>query len=178
MPITPNHWGEPKWLGIHVTCYYIDVVFGKNLERQQMLHNWLELSAYMLPCSNCENHFLAFQKHNPLPEIKEYQPGETPYLRWSIRAHNAVRKRQGKALADEDLVVLTYKSGTIYGTKHHSAPKSRTQLAASDPPSSELAGYKIATYVLGALSGLFVLAGLIYLISRLFTRKPVPELSD
>lgn len=189
MPITPVDWGGFKWMSIHVTCYYIDILYGKDLGRQQKLHDWINLSAYMLPCGICEHHFLDFTRDNSLPEVQEYEPGETPYLRWSIRAHNAVRKRQRKTLADEDLVVLTYKSGKIYGADTYLAdPKTRTSLAADTDPSGNTAktnpengyqnGYQIATYILGGVLGLIVLAATIYLIVRSLHRRPLPEMSE
>lgn len=190
MPITPNDWGGCKWLSIHITCYYVDIVFGRNLDRQTQLHAWLKLSAPMLPCGVCEHHFDKFIKDNPLPEVKAYEPGETPYLRWSIRAHNNVRSRQHKPLADEDLVVLSYKSGKMYGAdKPTSMDSTQTGLAVSDPPSSseaeasgtsasELNGYKITTYILTGLLSAGILALLIYWIVHRPRTRRIPELSD
>lgn len=190
MPITPVDWGGCKWLGIHVTCYYVDVIFGRNLQRQQMLHDWIRLSAHMLPCGICENHFLKFQDANPLPDIQEYEAGETPYLRWSVRAHNEVRQRQHKPTVDEDLVVLTYKSGKIFGADTYLAPpRTRTNLASSelnlttdpsgvDTGAKELNGYKLTTYILGAILGLFLLLAFVYIGIRFFGRRPIPELSE
>jgi len=204
MPITPVHWGGFKWLGIHVTCYYIDIVFGRNLKRQEMLHDWVHLSAFMLPCGICENHFLHFQRENPLPEVKEYEPGETPYLRWSIRAHNAVRERQRKPLMDEDVVVLAYKSGKMYGADQYLAhPKSRTNLASTSSPvaaldsstdlsgnydsdldyrvsalTSQLKEYQIATYVLSGILGALAVFAVIYLAVQFLSKRPISELSE
>jgi hypothetical protein len=192
MPISPSDWGGFKWLGKHITCYYVDIVFGRDLQRQQMLHDWIKLSAYMLPCGICENHFIQYQKNYPLPEIKEYEPGQTPYLRWSIRAHNSVRRRQRKSVVDEDVVVMTYKSGKIFGADTYiAAPKTRTSLEsmantnlATDPSgctnvtTSELNGYKLATYILSSLVGLFLLLTLVYFGIRFFGSRRIPELSE
>lgn len=119
-----------------MTCYYVDLLFSKNLERQQQLHDWMELSAYMLPCGVCEYHFKKFMRDNPLPPVAEFDPQTCPYLRWSIRAHNAVRKRQNKPLADEDEVVASYKSGTIYGlAEYRNLPTNTTSKTPSKTPS-------------------------------------------
>ena len=189
MPITPVGF---TWLSKHVTYYYVDIMFGRDLNRQKMLHDWTLLSAYMLACGICEGHFLKYQEENPLPEIKEYEPGETPYLRWSIRAHNAVRERQNKPLADEDTVVLTYKSGKIYGAEAYlPLPKTRASLASNTPPTSDgdssgssgvgpenINTFKVATYILGSVLGVILLAGVIYAGVRVFRKQLVPELSE
>ena len=185
MPITPTHWGSPKWISIHVTCYFIDTVYGTNIKKQQQLHQWLEDSAYMLPCGICTHHFLKFMTENPLPTAKIYEAGETPYLRWSIKAHNAVRTRQHKPLADEELVVLTYKSGQIYGI--NTLTPTSLQTIAPTCDSSKLEGertsYNIAAYIFGSLVLLGLLVFFIYLGMQTMkpsqiNRKKVLEMSE
>mgnify|MGYP000468542722 CR=1 FL=1 len=190
MPITPIHWGEFKWLSMHVTCYYIDTVFGRNLERQRTLHGWLQSSAEMLPCGECEHHFKSYLTSHPLPAVQVYPRGETPYLRWSIRAHNSVRRRQRKPLADEETVIATYKSGQIYGGKKSpSSPMTSTPTSLSADPSAAEdlvgSGYKIATYVLGAILGTLLLGlmirGILHLTARHTQgqrRQVIPKLAD
>lgn len=189
MPITPSHWGGCKWLGIHVTCYYIDTVFGQNLKKQQTLREWLKSSAEMLPCGICEYHFLQFQTQHPIPAPRALEPGETPYLRWSIQAHNAVRARQNKSLADEDTVVAAYKSGKMYGLDSYvQSPESRASLAklGGDPVDDEtlekqFTPYVLATYILGTIVGLILIAGFLWLAWYLVHQRSIqsiPELSE
>jgi hypothetical protein len=191
MPITPNDWGGCKWLSIHITCYYVDVAFGRNVDRQKQLHAWLKLSAPMLPCGVCERHFAKFMTDTPLPDVKAYEPGETPYLRWSIQAHNNVRARQHKPLADEEVVVLSYKSGKMYGAdKYLAAPNARTSLSTtdvqetpndadpSDASTSDLNSYKITTFILAGLLGAALIAALAFWIAHRPRKRRIPELSD
>lgn len=111
-----------------------------------------------------------------------YEAGETPYLRWSIQAHNDVRKRQGKTLADEDVVVLTYKSGRIFGVDKNNMIASQLTVEnvslSEDTESSELQSYKITTYVLCAILGVAILAFVIYMLSKSKNFRPIPELSE
>ena len=168
MPITPNHWGGCTWISIHVTCYYIDALFSKNIERQKMLHAWMRLRAFLLACGACEQHFLQFMKQFPMPEPKEYNPADTVYLRWSIRAHNNVRRRQHKSEADEEEVVAAYKSGTIYGLDKYivGLDWEKSALSKSDGDSMQSTSIEDATapykllYILGAVLGFIVLGAM------------------
>lgn len=168
MPITPDHWGGPKWLGIHVSCHYIDAVFYADLEKQAQLHLWLKSSAEVLPCGMCEGHFKEFQATDPIPGVKVYGKNEAPYLRWSVRAHNSVRLRQNKPLAVEDDVVAAYQSGVMYGLDAYlaAAPRDRVNLAGADESvgmisMEEYNAYRTTTYVLAVLCGLFLVGGLV-----------------
>lgn len=174
MPITPQHWGAPKWFGIHVTCYFVDTVYRQNIDKQTVLHRWLRDSADMLPCNVCTHHFLQFMQSNPLPAIQAYASGETPYLRWSIRAHNAVNKRNGKPEINEETIIQSYKSGVMYGLHSQAQP---TQLQA-DFTSSNTISFEIATYVLATLLALCLGGMGLYFILRSKRRQKIPELSD
>lgn len=129
MVITPQHWGKPKWFSIHVTCHYIDTLFYNNLDRQNTLIRWIQDSAEMLACSVCEAHFKQYIQQNPLPIASIFNPKTAPFLRWSIRAHNSVRARQGKPLANEEEVVQTYQNGEMYGLNDRESSDQGWQIA-------------------------------------------------
>lgn len=161
MPITPPDWWF-KWLSIHVSCYYIDTVFPHNLERQQALIDWVNLSAETLPCSNCEHHFKQYIAQNPLPTPQRFDPNTTPYLRWSIQAHNDVRARQNKELADIEEVVQSYKSGKIYGAERLLAPTDLHSIEGTKDVEYKLKQAEKWIFVLGGIIALAILCGMGY----------------
>lgn len=146
MPWSPDTWGPPFWKTIHITALYIDYLYLQ--KPQEALRRWnkfLDGITHALPCSQCEHHFLKFQKQHK-PPTSSQGPDDPQFLKWTIRAHNDVRKRNNKITPDIREVVNAYLDGRVYKDMVHPHDVSlnkTTSLDACDGFERKILGWQI-----------------------------------
>lgn len=114
MPFTPDVWGPAFWTVIHIVAYYLDHLYVNNPEEtKRKWTNFLNSITDVVPCSKCEFHFKKFQKDNPVP-MQSNGRSNPQFLIWTVKAHNAVRSRNGKFVPDAQDVVKAYQDGHLY----------------------------------------------------------------
>ena len=127
MGLTPEVWGPHFWNTIHIAAYGLDFHGSKDdmakMESADRFAHFIKGVTKGLPCGECEHHFKQFQAKYPPPSTTGGWK-DPSFLRWTVRAHNAVNKRTGKYTPTEDEVVKAYQSGRTF-----------TQIAA-DPPTT------------------------------------------
>lgn len=109
MTFDPGTWGPPFWKVIHLVAYYLDHLHTQNpKEAQSRWKKFIDGITAGLPCSKCESHFRNFQSSLPTKST------DLSFLKWTIAAHNAVRKRNRKPEAPESDVIRAYDDGYFY----------------------------------------------------------------
>lgn len=111
---SPDKWGPYFWTVMHITALYFDHLFMR--DPTTALGAWTKFVhgiTMALPCSQCKNHFLEFQSKDPVPSSSK-GPNDPTCLKWTVRAHNAVRIRTHKFVPKVEDVVAAYRAGTVY----------------------------------------------------------------
>jgi hypothetical protein len=107
----PDTWGPPFWEYIHVAAFHADAQRKSKASIAHILDGFQE----SIPCASCEDHFDEFRNEDKLDTTNN----DFPVLRWTVRAHNNVNKRNNKPLFNEDAVVDHFKkTGYLLNSKH------------------------------------------------------------
>ena len=110
----PENWGPRFWDVIHIVALFLDFMYTRQPEQAvKRWKNFIQGITGGIPCGQCEHHFLQYQKDHPIP-TQSNGSSDPSFLKWTIRAHNNVRERNGKKLADEQDVVDAYIGGNPY----------------------------------------------------------------
>lgn len=164
MPWSPDTWGPPFWKTIHITALYIDYLYIQNPKDALMKWNkFLEGITHALPCSQCEHHFLTFQKKH-IPPTSSQGPDDPQFLKWTIRAHNDVRKRNNKVTPAIHDVVNAYLDGRVYkdmGHPHDVSLSKTTSLVSCYDLEQKVLGWKVGFGVVCFVMIILIIVGLI-----------------
>lgn len=145
MTFGPDTWGPSFWAVIHTVAYYLDYLYTKRpSDARQRWTEFLNGITQGIPCSACESHFRTFQAENPVPAESNGTRDPT-FLKWTARAHNAVRVRTNKFTPRVEDVVKAYQSGRMYT---HTSNTHTTTLSSS-VSSSPLSGTDIQKILIG-----------------------------
>ena len=109
----PDTWGPVFWEFLHVAAGHADL----QRKPQAVVDRIVDGFHASIPCPSCDDHFDDFRDENKLdvgplvsnptsnPSNQSEKTKDFPMLRWTVKAHNNVNKRNGKLLVDENLVV-------------------------------------------------------------------------
>ena len=162
---SPDKWGPPFWKTIHITALYIDYLYlQKPHEALMRWKKFLDGITHALPCGQCEQHFLSFiQKNSPPTSSKGAD--DPAFLKWTIMAHNDVRRRNNKTTPSEEEVVNAYLGGQIYTTlpKHDVSLTKNTQFDSNvcDQVEKKLLGWQIGFGVVCFVMVVLLIIGLV-----------------
>ena len=97
--VTPDDWGVFLW---HM-MYIVSVGMsggekGPSSAEQEGFKEFIQGLSKVLPCSLCRSHFAKQIKTHPID--KKVTQSRDGMIRWVLRAHNDVRRRQGKPLLE------------------------------------------------------------------------------
>ena len=122
----PDTWGPVFWEFLHVAAGHADL----QRKPQAVVDRIVDGFHASIPCPSCDDHFDDFRDENKLdvgplvtnptsnPSNQSEKTKDFPMLRWTVKAHNNVNKRNNKPLVDEDQVVDYFrKTGTLLNSK-------------------------------------------------------------
>ena len=130
----PETWGPALWEYLHLAAFHADA----QRKPQAIVDRILDGFHASIPCPSCSDHFDDFRSDNkldttlsthfgsrnttstttPTSTTSITQRQDFPTLRWTVKAHNNVNKRNNKPLVDEDQVVDYFrKTGTLLNSK-------------------------------------------------------------
>lgn len=160
---SPDKWGPPFWKAIHITALYIDYLYLQ--KPQEALMRWkkfLDGITHGLPCGQCEHHFVKYQKSHQ-PPTSSRGADDPQFLKWTIMAHNDVRKRNNKPTPSVEEVVNAYLGGQIY-TMSPKRQVSLTQTMSVDPcynTEQQLLGWQIGFGIVCFVMVVLLIIGLV-----------------
>jgi len=104
MRLSPNIWGPPFWLSIHITA----LAYSKNpsYAEKKAAKEFFESLQFILPCPICREHLKEHLKKYP---ITPHLDRREDLFKWTIMLHNEVNKSLNKPSFTELEAILYIK---------------------------------------------------------------------
>jgi hypothetical protein len=102
--MNPKIWGPHAWIFLHsITFNY--PINPSNTEKKQYYNFFISLKN-ILPCDKCRLHYI--QNLNKYPLTNNILSSKENLIKWLIKIHNEVNKKNGKSIESYENVIKYY----------------------------------------------------------------------